>query len=452
MNRLTFLLSIFAALATLTSCIDDAVTGDAAAQPTFSTDTLDLGDMFTDWPSPTATLMIYNRNSDNILLSSVKMRSGREFRINVDGRAGREFTDVEIRANDSVFVFVEATVPGTGSSPDPIEITDYLDVMTNGVTRSVVFKASGHDAIRLTDLTVDADMTLDPAIPYIVTGDLAVSPETTLILPAGTTVYFHDGASLTVGGTLIAEGTPQAPVILRGERLGNVVADISYEVMSNQWLGVVFTETSAGNRLAYTSITNTEDGVKALGSGDLVMVSSRIHNSGGAVLVATDCRLTAVGCQFSNAAGAILDLTRGSTRLDHCTLANYYLFAYPSEAILKINEPADTPVDITNSIVTGRGQLLDPADIKGLPTTLRRTMFDVDGSDDDNFIDCIWATDPMLNFDLEEYTFDYSPLPESPAIGTSDPAIAMPEAELPDLHGNPRAGTLGAYGPTPQQN
>lgn len=453
MIKMKRLIPLLATVALLTSCITDSVAGDAASQPDFSTEVLDLGQMFTNEPSPTATLMIYNHNSKIINLSSIKMRTGDNFRINVDGRSGREFTDVEIRPNDSIYVFVEVTIPGTGQSSDPIEAKDYLDVITNGVTRSVEFKATGQDAIRLDHVTYDSDITLTADLPYIITGELTVGPEATLTITAGATLYFHDGASLAVNGSLHALGTAEAPISLGGDRQGNVVADIPYEVMSNQWRGIEFSETSSGNILTYTSIINTEEGVALNGAADIHMLNSRIHNSGGTVLSASDCDLIAIGCQLTNAAESVVNITRGSARLDHCTLANYYLFAYPSGAILAVNEPETTAVNVTNSILIGRGTPVEPADISPFgQIALRRLMFDVPGTNDDNFIDCLWETDPMLDFDLEEYTFDYSPLPESPAIDAADPDIALDGSDTPDLHGNTRGNTLGAYGPATQHD
>ena len=58
MKTLKSLLAIIAAVAmaaaTFTSCIEDGFTTSPSDQPVFSTDTLDLGDLFTLGPSPTA--------------------------------------------------------------------------------------------------------------------------------------------------------------------------------------------------------------------------------------------------------------------------------------------------------------------------------------------------------------------------------------------------------------
>ncbi|MDE5633197.1 MAG: right-handed parallel beta-helix repeat-containing protein, partial [Muribaculaceae bacterium] len=66
MKTLKSLLAIIAAVAiaaaTFTSCIEDGFTTSPSDQPVFSTATLDLGDLFTLGPSPTARFTVYNRH------------------------------------------------------------------------------------------------------------------------------------------------------------------------------------------------------------------------------------------------------------------------------------------------------------------------------------------------------------------------------------------------------
>ena len=259
MKRIFYFFAIFFC-ATLTACIEDGFDTRPSAQPSFSVEELDMGVQFTENPSPTSLLMIYNRNSKQINLSHVALRDGSMFRINVDGRSGREFTDVEIRPNDSIYVFVECTLPETPTAT-PVEMSDMLDVTTNGVTRSVIIKALARNVNRHRNETVSESARWTAELPHIIFDTLRVAPGATLTLEAGTSLLFHDKAALKVEGTLIAEGTSDLPVVMRGDRTGNVVADISYDVMSNQWVGVIFDRQSVGNRLSHTEIVNTCQGV-----------------------------------------------------------------------------------------------------------------------------------------------------------------------------------------------
>lgn len=72
------------------------------------------------------------------------------------------------------------------------------------------------------------------------------------------------------------------------------------------------------------------------------------------------------------------------------------------------------------------------------------------GEDDDNFIECLWDSDPLYYTVREEYIFDYRLKPESPAIGAADPLLTLPQAET-DIYGLPRTNVpeIGAYVFTP---
>ena len=139
---------MIAAATAATGCIEDGFETSPSAQPAFSTDTLKLGEQFAEEPSPTFAMKIYNRHGKQLNLQSVRMRSGKHFRINVDGMSGTAFANVEIRPNDSIYVFVETTLPSTGLI-GPQDVTDYIDVVTNGVSRSVVVTAQSTDVVRL---------------------------------------------------------------------------------------------------------------------------------------------------------------------------------------------------------------------------------------------------------------------------------------------------------------
>ena len=115
---------MIAAATAATGCIEDGFETSPSAQPAFSTDTLKLGEQFADEPSPTFAMKIYNRHGKQLNLQSVRMRSGKHFRINVDGMSGTAFANVEIRPNDSIYVFVETTLPSTGLILSLIHISE----------------------------------------------------------------------------------------------------------------------------------------------------------------------------------------------------------------------------------------------------------------------------------------------------------------------------------------
>ena len=111
MRAITFTFIALSILAgsLLTSCIDDDFTTNPSHVLAFSTDTVAFDTVFTTIGSSTRSFRVYNPNKKSLNISSIKLadaeRSG--FHINVDGMSGDQFTDVEIRGKDSIFVFVK---------------------------------------------------------------------------------------------------------------------------------------------------------------------------------------------------------------------------------------------------------------------------------------------------------------------------------------------------------
>lgn len=66
---------------------------------------------------------------------------------------------------------------------------------------------------------------------------------------------------------------------------------------------------------------------------------------------------------------------------------------------------------------------MKPDDIEGMPVTFHNSLLKPAGSNDDNFIDCIWDNDPMFYTVREDYFFDYRLRKGSPAIGSANPAF-----------------------------
>lgn len=459
---------VLAIAMTQTACIEDGVTSNPAHQPTFSTDTLDMGIVFTEAGTPTHSFTVYNRHDKVMNISSIALRDGGKgvFRLNVDGFMGKTFSNVEIRPNDSIFVFVEATLPVNGDIV-PITVEDHLDFVTNGVTATVVLSADGQDVDRRYGEVIAADTRWTAGKPYQIFDSLVVAQGATLTIDAGATLYFHDGATLRVRGTLLSNGTVEAQVNMTGDRTDNVVSDIPFDLMSGQWSGVVFYPSSRNNYLTHTSIRNTTGGitVDSIASGDapaVTFVNCVLRNSADAALSVIHSDVKAVGCEIADATNGILRLRGGNGVFNHCTFANYYLFAAPGDAIISLShldaESDDqsglpyTAADFTNCIIYGNGNDLSHGDLTGTAVTLRYCLLKSPGVDDDNFISCLWESDPLYYTVRNEYIFDYRVKDESPAIGAACLDLTLPEAAT-DIYGLPRgsAPDLGAYVYTPAQ-
>lgn len=463
------LILLAAAIAmTLPSCIEDGFTTSPSDLPSFSVDTLDMGEIFTEQVSTTHRFTVYNRADKGLCISRISL-SGENaplFRLNVDGFSGTEFSNVEIRAKDSIIVLVSTTLPPNGRNV-PVEITASLDFLTNGVSESVVLAARGRDVTRLRALTIDTDTRLTAEKPYQIYDSLVVAPGATLTIDPGAELFFHDGAMMVVRGTLKAVGTPGNEIQMAGDRTGNVAADISFDIMSRQWLGLFFTSTSRDNRLDYVHLRNTWqgvtiDGTDAPGQVSLTMVNSRLRNSGMHALEVHHANVNAYGCEIAEAADGSVLLHGGSHVFSHCTLANYYLFSAlggPILAFEHVNAKSDdlsglpfTSASITNSIIYGNGADISHGDLTGMDIILDHCLLKSNGTDDDNFLSCLWDSDPLFYTVREDYYFDYRLRDESPAIGAADPALTAPEAAT-DRYGLPRGAVpdIGAYVYTPSE-
>ena len=78
--------------------------------------------------------------------------------------------------------------------------------------------------------------------------------------------------------------------------------------------------------------------------------------------------------------------------------------------------------------------------------TVRRSLLKSNGSDDANFIDCIWGEDPLYFTVRSDYYFDYRLQPESPARNVGYAAF-VPADGARDFYGVERGAMphLGAY-------
>ena len=469
MKILRYFLLLMAAVtmaAGFTACINDDISTSPSDQPTFSVDTLKMGTVFTEDVTVTHKFTVRNRNDKGINISDIRLSGPNAdlFRLNVDGLAGKTFQNVEIRANDSIYVFVEATLPANGgTTPQTVNAT--VDFLTNGVTSHVVLRADGQDVTRLRALTITEDTHLTKGRPYQIFDSLVVAEGRTLTLDPGADLRFHDGATFIVRGTLICNGTLRDPVSIAGDRTGNVITDITFDLMSRQWNGLQFTVSSHGNRMVHTHLRNTWYGVIVSGDGKpsadgapkLWLQNTRLRNSGDLVLEVYDADVQAYGCEFAEAANGVVRLQGGSHIFNHCTFANYYLFSAIGGAALTLEHlspendaETGTPYTkalISNSIIYGLGPDISPGDLLGTEVTLNHCLLRSNGTDDDNFIACLWDKDPLYYTVRADYIFDYRVKPESPAIGAGDPALTLPDAAV-DAYGLTRsttAPTLGAY-------
>ena len=463
MRFLLYILLAMAAAWGFSSCISDDVTSSPSARLEFSTDTVSFDTIFTDVGSTTARLRVFNRNKKGVVISSIRLRNpDSPFSLNVDGVSGDQFSNIEIRGGDSIFIFIECFLPES-QADKPYEVTDELIFALNGNEQTVTIEAFGQNVTRLNGVTFDSDMTLTADRPYVVFDSLTVAPGATLRIEPGARILFHDNAKLTVEGTIDARGLPGKMIQLRGDRLDNVLPDVGYDILAGQWHGVRIAAGSFDNHLEYVDMRSTVSGLTIDSTANtdrqkLTLVNSWLHNSQGTVIDSRYAKVDAYGCVFSEAADAVVSLTGGSHLFSQCTIANYYLFSVVSRPLLSLyhllpDDAYDNPLplmhaDFNNCIIYGLASDINCGDLTGADVFLRYTLLKSEGSDDNNFIHCLWGEDPLFETIREDYYFNYELKEGSPAIDAGDPALTA-EPTLYDMNGVYRlsAGrpTLGAY-------
>lgn len=447
----------------MTACIEDGISSSPSDQPTFSTDTLKMGTVFTSEGTPTYSIRVYNPHDKILSISRVGFKNGGTgmFRLNVDGQSGREFNNVEIRPNDSIYVFVDACLDVQNSAL-PLTVEETIEFETNGKIQQVVITADGQDVERLHGHTIEADTDWSDGMPRQIFDSLVVAEGAKLTIGPGMKLYFHSGAQLTVHGTLDIKGTAEQPVELSGDRFGLVATNVPYEIMSQQWGGVYFGPTSKASKMEFAVVKNTDygvlvDSVTTTGATPaLELVNCRLRNSGGRVLTTLHSNVTVTGCELAEAAAGVAYFQGGNIKLLHCTLSNYYLFSAVSGPLVTLrhtnvltDDESGLPyasVTIANSILWGNGGDMSTDNLDDTGVFVTNSILQSQGDDDEHFTNILWGQDPLFYTDRSSYYFDYRLRDGSPAIGASNPELDM---TLPptDFYGTPRnnPATLGAF-------
>src|SRR5688572_11693688 len=120
--RSLFVVLILGFLVSLTSCRKDFEFEPSSGNLRFSRDTVYLDTVFSSVGSSTYTLKVYNESDRDISIPQIKLGKGLEskYRITVDGMTGNDnriFDNVELLANDSMFVFIEVTADVAEANP-----------------------------------------------------------------------------------------------------------------------------------------------------------------------------------------------------------------------------------------------------------------------------------------------------------------------------------------------
>jgi hypothetical protein len=256
------LLSFLSVILLFSACKkEDDFIDDSSAKLSFSADSLLFDTVFTTLGSVTKQIKIYNTNNKSIRISSIKLGNGQNsmFRINIDGNPSYQLDNVEIAANDSMYIFVKLTI-NPNNQNNPLIVTDSIIFTTNGNIQDVNLVAWGQDAyyhvpnkkIIFSDGSflqysfAGCNLPWPNDKPHVIYGYCVVDSDSTLIIQEGTKIHLAPNAVLWVldQATLKVNGTLNNKVFFQGSRL-----DSYYKNLPGQWGKIWLSRLSKDNEI-----------------------------------------------------------------------------------------------------------------------------------------------------------------------------------------------------------
>jgi hypothetical protein len=366
------------------SCRNDLDFGPSTGNLEFSKDTVYLDTVFTNIGSSTYNLKVYNRSSNDISIPSIRLALGEnsEYRLNVDGVAGKEFQNVEILAKDSMYVFIETTIDinnlpnlngeflytdkiefDSGSNLQSVELVTLVkDAVfiypdkdnTTGIIETLTLNVGGE--IIETEIQgrylLPSELTFTNERPYVVYGYAAVPNNETLTIEAGARVHFHansgllvaEDASLHVNGLYSNDqDLLENEVIFEGDRLEPAFSDVP-----GQWGTIWLFEGSVNNIINYATIKNASVGILCEGNPNeinnkLTITNSQIYNSSNFGVLGRNTSILGENLVINNTGQTSFAATYGGKyNLTHCTIANYWNNSFRQFPALLVNNFLDT--------------------------------------------------------------------------------------------------------------
>jgi hypothetical protein len=311
----------------------------------YSVDTLLFDTVFTARGTSTRSVKIINKENTRLKISSIRLYRGASspYFINVNGQSGKEVTDINIEANDSIYVFASVNID-PGNVNDPFVVEDKLVASVGNNTYELPILGYGQDAIYITDSMLQTQ-TWTKDKPYVIIHSAMVDENQTLTIQPGTRIYMHADSRLFVQGTLKINGTKEDSVVFRGDRIDRRIYFDEEDFVNGvggEWGGLYFTQLSYNNEINYAIF---RDGGASTMLGDasildaaiqvdpdtvnnsipkLKINNSIVRNSGGYGIFAYNSSIRAENCLvFASAKENVALLNGGTYNFYNCTIAGF---------------------------------------------------------------------------------------------------------------------------------
>lgn len=330
------------------SCHKETFTDDSGKVLKLELDTLSFDTVFSTIGSATRYLKIYNNNDQSIVIDKAYIAQGSlsNFTMNIDGMQGNFLEHIEIRSNDSIYIFVEVTVnPNDPLDKSPFIKMDSIILHYNGNQQNIVLLAWGQNAnyfpskvnkgqVEVIDLN-GTTLTLNDEKPYIFYG-IVFFNNGTLIIPEnakiyvwggltkakdkdGNTFFYNDGRIIIGSNASIkVMGTKEKPVKFQGVRL-----ESSFENIPGQWSGIFIDKMSVGNEFHHAVIKNNLIGIVADSLSQCKIEDTKIYNNSLYGVYASTANLEMNNCLLYNqGSSSIIMNTGGTYQINFCTMVN----------------------------------------------------------------------------------------------------------------------------------
>lgn len=373
MNKLRFISLVFLAgiiFTTLTMTVSSCDKEDFAVNGKlrFSRDTVRFDTVFVARGSATRRFKIVNTEPKPIKITEIKLAGGQNsaYKLNIDGAPRNSATDVEIAANDSLYVYVQVNIDPNGAARQPFIVTDSVLMLTNGIRQKVILEAFGQNAkyigSRANIKAITQNETWNDPRPYVIYGWLFIDSSATLTIPAGAHVYLHGGIVNKNGfftdpkaypyydgliyckGNMRVMGTKENPVFIQGDRLEHDrevnIESLDFTSISAQWQGIFLVgRDSRSNEFNYCNIKNGVVGVLATAGTKVSLKNTLITNMAQSAIIADSAEIRAHNCLFSGSSYETVSLIYGGTyQFDFSTFASYSSYRVPRDKspVLKV--------------------------------------------------------------------------------------------------------------------
>lgn len=352
---------IFMMFVAFASCKDDEITTDPQYKLDYSVDTVSFDTILGGMLSPYQTLKVFNRSGEKIKISSINYASSNDyFMVNINGRNSHNVSNIEIADGDSMFIFVQTNGDNSGSEL-PFALLDSISFSYNGNVDYVYLSALSETPIILDHFVVSSDTTLSGTRPYLVKDTLKVEEGATLNIDAGVRLYFYNGASLYVDGSLNCNGEVDNQIEMRYFRNDNVLKDTKYYLAPGNWKGVWLSQKSGDCKIMSTNIVGAYQCLvvdSAFADRKVVVGNSQIYNAKQGTLVSESSQIYAYNTLFANGGYYNVYLQDGNYLFNHCTIASYLNFNLSdTKPALYLNKKDSISVELNNSIVCGNNKI-----------------------------------------------------------------------------------------------